>query len=72
MDHARAAISNLVRHSPPVPFVSWWAHDTAEERFKNVHVSIREDDESKAVLGATVWVVSQMSLQLAGHDKVVA
>jgi len=62
MDHARAAISNLVRHSPPVLFVSWWADDTSEEKFNNISVCIGEDDESKAVLGATVWVVSQMSL----------
>lgn len=61
MDHARAAISNLVRHSPPVPFVSGWADDTSEERFDNIHVSIREDDESKATSDAVVWVVSQTS-----------
>lgn len=62
MDHARAAISNLVRHSPPVPFVSWCADHSAEERFNHVHVGIGEDDEAKAVLGAAVWVVSPMSL----------
>lgn len=35
-------------------------------------ISIGEDDESKAALVAAVWVVSQMSLQVAGHDKEVA
>lgn len=62
MDHARAAISNLVRHSSPVPFVSWWADSTAAERFNNICVSIGEDGKSKAALGATVWLVSQKSL----------
>lgn len=35
-------------------------------------ISSGEDDESKAALGAAVWLVSQMSLQVAGHDKKVA
>lgn len=38
----------------------------------SLRVSIGEDDESTAALGAAVWVVSQMSLQVADHDKEVS
>lgn len=62
MDHARAAVSNLVRHSSPAQMSLGGLMITAEGRFNNVHGGIEDDDESKAVLGATVWVVSQTSL----------
>lgn len=40
--------------------------------FKKISLVISIREESKAALGAAVWVVSQMSLQVAGNDEDVA
>lgn len=61
MDHARAAISNLVRHISLCHLSLGGLLVLQEERFNHMCVSTGENEKSTAVLGATVWVVSQMS-----------